>query len=124
MPNVPEEHAARVPYALLPADRRALRENFVHHWGWLWVAGKEIRFAPGASRAELEILIPGVYTLEAEGPIVLAGARLEPGAGIELATGLHAAETIGDLAGFRLRWGRRLPRPAVEPSPLPLFTGF
>jgi hypothetical protein len=122
--HLPEERARQAPYALFAEDRRLLRENFVHHWGLLWVAGKEVVFPPGATSVDLEILIPGTYTLEAPGAVAIDGESVAPGGTLRLAAGVHHAERRGGPRGFRLRWGERLPRPAHEPSQRPLFTGF
>jgi hypothetical protein len=122
--HLTDERARRAPYALFAEDRRLLRENFVHHWGWLWVAGKEVIFGSGGAHAEFEILIPGLYTLEAPGAIAIDGETVEPGGAVRLPQGIHHARPGGAAAAFRLRWGRRLARPAAAPLAKPLFTGF
>ena len=59
---LPEDEAHRLAYLLLPEDRRTLLDNYIHHWGLLFVAGKRLEIERGTF--ELEILIPGDYTLE------------------------------------------------------------
>ena len=75
-------------YRLFPEDFEILKENFVHHWGPIWVAGKNF---PAGSKNEIdfEILIPGVYTLSSEAPIAIDGLIVEPGEVIQLGSGFH-----------------------------------
>jgi hypothetical protein len=122
--HLPEDRARRMPYALLPEDRRALRENYVHHWGLLWVAGKEVVLAPEQQSAEFDIVIAGRYTLEADGAVAVDGVVRVPGEAFELARGTHRGAPVSGIRAFRLRWGDRLPRPTAPPSTEPLFRGF
>src|SRR4030095_3768662 len=47
---------------LLPADAALLRDNYVHHWGPLWVAGK--RFPAGQPPLTTVVAVEGWYTVE------------------------------------------------------------
>jgi hypothetical protein len=105
--------------ALLARDTQVLADNYVQHWGFVYVPGK--RIAADAPR-EIEILAPGPYTVEGAA-VEIDGTRLEPGQVIELARGMHAivppqtGETV-------LRYGDHLPVPA---QPFPegrLFTEY
>jgi hypothetical protein len=94
--------------ALLPRDTQALADNYIQHWGFVYVPGK--RIAAGTGTGEIEILAPGPYTVEGA-QIELDGLRLAPGDVVDLAKGKHRivppaqGETI-------LRYGDHLPRPS------------
>lgn len=105
---------AKVPerYRLLPEDAAFLRENFVPHWGPIWVAGKR---ADGA----FEVAIPGPYTVEAVEPVELDGVTRTPGEVVALAAGRHTAG-----GPVTLRWGERLYRPKAAPPEGQLHWGF
>jgi hypothetical protein len=111
---------ARPPERLMDADAAALRDNYIPHWGRLYVAGKVI--SPGGDPIEAEFLVPGPYTLE-DAAIELDGRAYRPGDIITLSRGLHR---IGGSrqAQATLRWGKNLPRPAEAPLPVPPFDGF
>ena len=106
---------------LFERDAALLRSNYVHHWGALWVAGKRLDVEPRARRFEL--LIPGIYTLEASSRVGIDGRTYAPGAVLRLNRGRHevAAQRPGTVV---LRWGDRLPRPSKPPSQTPIFWGF
>lgn len=107
--------------ALLPADAAALRANFIHHWGPLWVAGKTLELGVAPSR--FEIVLPGRYTVEARSAVVLDGARRRPGDVVTLAAGAHSiASAPGtQTQTVHLRWGDHLARPIGRPPAHPLF---
>jgi hypothetical protein len=119
------EEAKTSPYSLLPADMDILKENFIHHWGAIYVAGKRLALAVGTSTRIFEILIPGPYTLEAKGTVILDGVLHAPGAYVDMTRGFHRIAAPADLAlQVTLRWGRDLFVPAYPPSPQPIYTGF
>ena len=97
---------------LLRADRAVLRENFIHHWGPIWVVGKTLE--PTAGALQFEILVPGKYTIEGLGEFQLDGSQRRPGDVVTLAAGNHHASRLGGTT--RLRWGSHLRRPAT-PGP-------
>lgn len=112
-------------YVLLEEDQAVLRDNFVHHWGSLFVAGKRLGFAESRARVVFEVLIPGRYTLEAKVPIEIDGTLHEPSDTLELSTGRHVARRLNGGRGQAiLRWGEHLYRPSDPAPPSPLFTGF
>ena len=113
------------PYELFDEDRAVLRDNFVPHWGVIYVAGKSFDLAAGAPARGFEMLIPGDYTVEATGPVLIDGAQLTPGDVVTLARGSHTIARVGDGGGqVTLRWGRNLPRPTTAPAAQPIYVGF
>jgi hypothetical protein len=103
---------------LLPADAATLRENYIPHWGVIWVAGKTMTL--GARPVAFEILVPGRYTLEGAAPVRVDGVERTPGEVVLLGAGMHrAAGPAGER--LTLRWGSRLPRPAASPPAAPVF---
>lgn len=124
-PRVDQSWLRSVGYSLFEADYRVIVDNYVHHWGDLYVAGKRLRFASGAAEADFDILIPGRYTLEAGKPIEIDGSRLAPGDTVVLPAGTHRASVPdGTAATAVLRWGDHLYRPSDPAPPGPLFAGF
>ncbi|MDH3281497.1 MAG: glycosyltransferase family 39 protein, partial [Gammaproteobacteria bacterium] len=111
-------------YRLLPADHAVLRENFVHHWGAIWVAGKQLATAVPGQEYQFEILIPGSYTVESAVPVVIDGVERRPGAMVMLNTGRHTVVSRSAPAAIVLRWGTDLYRPTVAPISNRLFLGF
>lgn len=112
--------ASAPPAILLPEDGKALRENFIPHWGPFWVAGQ--RFAAETTARSFVIFAPGTYTLEG------ASARIDgqvyaPGRTLTLARGTHRFERDG-AGEVVLRWGDHLARPSWSFVGGPLFEGF
>jgi hypothetical protein len=103
----------------LPADADAIRENFLPHWGPIWLAGK--RIAPDSSPSELMIKIPGLYTVEGS-EIEIDGKRLVIGDTVRLDRGKHKVQP-GARVGF-LRWGDHIVPPGEEFPSRPLFTTY
>ncbi|WP_182466741.1 glycosyltransferase family 39 protein [Sphingomonas gilva] len=105
---------------LLPGDAAFLRDNYVHHWGAIWVAGKTLRLVGG--KADFEIVIGGRYTVEADAPVTIDGRRYTPKTVVALAPGFHGI--AGGVDRAVLRWGDNLHVPTAKPSTEPLFRGF
>jgi hypothetical protein len=103
------------PLALLAPDAAFLRENFIPHWGPVWVAGKTV--AEGA----FVMRIPGTYTLEAPGPVRIDGQVVAPGQTLSLKAGSHRLE--GEPKAT-LRLGEHLYRPPGPPPAGELFWPF
>jgi hypothetical protein len=111
-------------YRWRPGDYQQLRENFVHFWGPIWLAGKSVTLERG-ERAEIEIYVPGTYTLESKQPVEIDGALLEPGGAIELPEGTHVLAAVdGTKQPVTLRWGAEIPRPRGNPRSEFAFEGF
>lgn len=111
---------ARQPrQSLLDADRKALAENYIPHWGVIWVAGKSLSLT--GEDQTIEILVPGPYTVEGDAPVVVDGREYAPGDVVTLTRGPHRAGGLGEVV---LRWGDHLFQPeAPAPAP-PFFKGF
>jgi hypothetical protein len=105
---------------LLPKDERAIRENYIQHWGRVLVAGK--RIASGNDDQTFSIAIPGTYTVEG-GDILIDGVSYRAGNVIDLARGPHTASGNRPVR-VTLRWGNHLPRPSYSWPNDPIFTDF
>lgn len=123
--DLPSERAAGSRgYRLLRADYNVLRDNFVHHWGAIWVTGKRLKAAAADRAYRFEILIPGSYTVEAKASVIIDGVDRKPGSIVVLDKGQHTFATRTAPATVILRWGINLYRPAVAPVSDGLFTPF
>jgi hypothetical protein len=104
--------------ALTPDDAAALHDNFIPHWGPIWVAGKRLDPTTGAT-SSFAVAIPGEYTLEAGTQMLIDGQTVFPGSVLTLTEGAHSYR--GPFA--LLRYGKHLPRP-LRQAPNVVFTGF
>lgn len=111
-------------HALLAEDFQVLRDNFIPHWGLLYVPGKRIALEGGGKPREFEILVPGRYTLEGADTATIGGTALRPGDTLELSAGRHAIHSNGAPAQVTLRWGDHLYRPPGAPSEQAFFARF
>jgi hypothetical protein len=109
--------------ALLPRDAAVLRDNYIRHWGPIWVAGK--RFTEiGPSERGFEILVPGSYTVEAAGDIVIDGKPMLPGDVTFLKGGHHELSAPAGSFPVTLRWGDHLRVPSAAAPQGLIFKGF
>ena len=118
--------AAQCPKApggltLLEPDWKALKGYFIHHWGPIWVAGKQFDFWLEQDQQLFDIVTSGKYTLEADGSVLIDGVRHADGDVLELATGDHTIEPDPGAETAMLRWGDHLYCPPVPPPPPPLY---
>ena len=120
--NVPhlDLHSVEPPVSdtsltLLEADWRALKSYFIHHWGPVWVVGKQFSLGPERRLEHFEIVVPGLYTVEAAAEIVVDGALHRQGDVVQLEEGTHTIEFKGGRdTMIRLKWGDHLYRPDSE----------
>lgn len=110
-------------YKLLDEDHRILRENFVHHWGIVYVAGKQFDLRPSEPET-FEVLISGVHTLESPVPVLIDGVIYEPDEQVVFDQGTHRIASVGGPGHAVLRWGANLYRPDKTPSRRPVFYNF
>ncbi|MDP3906896.1 glycosyltransferase family 39 protein [Novosphingobium sp.] len=103
-----------------PADRVALREGFIPHWGPLWVAGQ--RLAGGELNRVITIRTPGTYTIEGAA-VRIGGQVYRAGSTVEFARGPLRVERTSP-AETVLRWGDHLPKPAAPYRGDPVMQDF
>ena len=104
--------------SFLPEDTRFLQDNYIRHWGMLFVAGKHL----GSPATNFDIAVAGAYRLEAAVPLVIDGNRLAPGGTIALSAGAHSVDFGGTAGDATLRWGQASSVPALPPTdPLAFF---
>jgi hypothetical protein len=109
---------------LFEEDFNILKENFIHHWGSIYVAGKQFYFDSIGRSQIIKILIPGIYTLEADGKVMINGVVYEPGSKIKFERMTYTIEPLKLPMTVRLRWGNDLYKPSFKPSTQPLFWGY
>ncbi len=111
-------------YRLFEGDFDVLRQNYLHHWGWIFVAGKSFEFDSQGAEEGFEIIISGEYTLESLAPVLLDGTIVRPGDQVKLDQGEHRIASVDATPRAMLRWGRNLYKPDRAPSHQPIFYGF
>ena len=111
-------------FGLLAEDHQVLRDNFVRQWGAIYVPGKRVDFAAGEAERDVEILIPGVYTLEADSGVKIGGGLVRPGQTVRLESGTIPFSPETTPTTIVLRWGNHLWKPPTPPPAEPLFSGY
>lgn len=108
---------------LVKQDIQALYDNYIHHWGNIYVAGKSFALTVAQPRVYLTLYIDGFYTLEGESPVMVNGMRVEPEQALYLSSGEHSIHAIDteSKGEYRLRWGERLFRPSKQSEGVLLF---
>lgn len=104
-------------HRLLREDFEFLQNNFVHHWGPIWVPGKRMTLRDGVP-ARVSIVVGGTYTVESAASVSIDGTSYAPGAVVQLPAATHVVRGRGTLT---LRSGARLSYPAVTLPVQPLF---
>jgi hypothetical protein len=111
-------------FPLLEEDYNILKENFIHHWGALYVAGKHFDFDSTKKSKTIKILIPGIYTLESDGEVSINGVVYGSGSKINLEQMTYKIVPLKIPLEVTLRWGKDLYKPPRKPSKQPIFLGY
>jgi hypothetical protein len=98
-------------YELLEKDKEIILQNYVKHWGGLYVAGKKFEFSNTLENQQFEILIPGIYTVESDAIVSIDGEEYKPGSQVMLKDMNHNICAMGKPTNVILRWGKNLYRP-------------
>jgi hypothetical protein len=105
-------------------DFNVLRDNFIHHWGILYVAGKRFEFNSRERTRSFKNLIPGIYTIESGGDVWIDRVLYQPGSKILMGNGTRTIAPRTTTMEVVLRWGEDLYRPR-DPFPVqPVFFGY
>jgi hypothetical protein len=120
-------------YALLPDDFAVLRDNFVHHWGPVWVAGKRITLDDKHATVTVDMPIGGPYLVEAAAPVRIDGVLRSAGDTVDLQPGAHTVAVdraadggtgVGVMTTVVLRTAAARPPPDVMAPTERLFQPF
>ena len=110
---------------LLEPDFLLLTDNFVHHWGAIFVAGKHFNGLDTGAKIDFRLLIGGTYTIESTAQISINGKLLEPLDIIDLESGIHELRNEwGRKQDVVLRWGDNLPAPQQAEPTQPIYMNF
>lgn len=109
------------PTILLAVDATALRENFIPHWGHIWIAGKTLDVAD--KNSHFTIHIPGEYQVESQKDIWIDEVLYRPSDTLILNRGRHVVRSEAGQ-NITLRWGRDLLNPTHEANLNPIFSTF
>ena len=110
-------------YSLLDEDYIILKENFIHHWGALYLPGKVIKFSDGEKHAMFRIIIEGLYTVESNGEFFMNEKGLNNNEVVFLHKGLHSIQTV-NASLITLRFGSHSYKPETLPSEKPIYVGL
>ena len=109
------------PSLLLSQDQRTLRENYIPHWGHIWIAGRSLNVSN--KEVTFNNLVPGIYTLRSQYPILVNTVHYSSGDIINLSRGQHSVRS--DLPqNITLRWGDNIQAPNTPAPTQPIFTNF
>ena len=121
--NIASEKQPQTYWRLLPEDFKILQENFVQHWGPIWVAGKN--FPAGSNnQIDFEILIPGTYTIISNAPITIDGKTVESGSLILLGIGFHHLKKNSSNVRATIKIGNHLYTPSFNYQGGKIFDGL
>jgi len=109
---------------LLKEDFMVLRDNFIHHWGIVYVAGKRFVFGREDGPRIFENLIPGIYTIESVGNVWIDRVLYRPGSKIRLENKRYTVLPQSTPTEVVLRWGEDLYRPPDSLPHQPVFYGY
>jgi hypothetical protein len=118
----PDEYGAK-HFGFFKEDRDVLQNNYVRHWGPIFVAGKHFKMGNGEQSAEFEILVAGSYQLLSADAAIVDGKTIEPGDTVNLRQGKHQIDTR-NAGDYGLRWGHNLYKPSGKAPEKPVFTDF
>lgn len=105
----------------LAEDVRVLQDNYIRHWGMLFVAGKHLQSTDGTT-VSFDIAIAGAYRLEAAAPLAIDGSRVAPGDTVTLSPGAHSLDFGGGAGEATLRWAQASSVPTLPATdPLAFF---
>jgi hypothetical protein len=123
--SLPREKAVSYAnYSLLEEDWMVLKSNFLHHWGPIYVVGKQFNLSSVANSQNFKIFISGNYTLEGEQNVSVDGIFYKPGDIIKLKKGKHSIAGLYKSGKVKLRWGKNLYKPSSPPPLDPIFGIF
>ena len=111
-------------YPLLEKDFQVLNQNYIHHWGKLYVSGKHFVFNSEKKEEEFEILIPGIYTIESKENILINGVNYKNGDLIRLENAIYSITAKKIPSEVSIRWGDHLYKPDYDPSLQSVFFGY
>lgn len=124
----PSLYAALVPGVtvvpereLLNADIAFLRDNYLQHWGMVFVAGKTIELPALGEKVAFDVAIAGDYRLESAIPVHIDGKELAPEGVVTLAAGTHSILADRATGPATLRWAGALPAPDTAPTDIWAF---
>ena len=116
--GVPEENGQQ----LMAEDRSVLRNQFIHYWGPVYVAGHSMSLAPGAE-ASWDVLLPGQYRLRSDGPVIIGGSEYAPGSTLDLPSGnVSLQSSIRQEIVLQTTSARKIP--PYPPPTGPLYADF
>lgn len=109
---------------LLQEDEAILKNNFIHHWGKVYLPGKMIKNLDITPSQDFEILIEGSYLNEGKNSIVLDDKIISPGKKVFLKQGHHTIKTTKPNSIVILRWADNLYKPSTPAPNAPIYYGF
>ena len=101
-------------------DYSVLKNNFIEHWGLIYVPGKIFDKINFLKKQKFEILIEGLYTIESNGRLKIDDNQFNSNDKLFLTKGEHKIES-SNATLVVLRFGSNLIRPDSPPPKKPFF---
>jgi len=111
-------------YPLLENDYEVLKRNYIHHWGKIYVSGKRFVFNSGKKEETFEMLIPGTYTIESSGNIIINDKKYTNGDILYLDNTSYKIVPMKTPAEVKIKWGNNLFKPDYDASLQQMFFGY
>jgi len=105
----------------MPEDEKLLKENFIHHWGPVYVPGKTVTATPAVQN--IEIKLPGIYSVEADRSVTIDGKTYAAMDTLVIKKGTISI-SAPTTTSVTLRKGDNLYKPDFEPLGELIFRGF
>jgi len=102
-------------------DREVLRDNYLHHSGAVWLAGRVLEL--DSSPRDVGFLIEGPYRIEAEGTVTINGILHASGEVAQIRQGLNVMSAEQGTA-LRLLWATERDAGELRALEGPIYYGF
>jgi hypothetical protein len=105
-------------------DQHAIRNNYIHHWDLIYIAGKTLEFGSDKTPVKTVFHIQGPYTIESTRGILVDGRRYPPGHVLHIKKDSIYVAPTHKHQKITFRWGDHIYKPDFAPASQPIFTGM
>ena len=109
--------------SLFPDDIKAIRQNFIPHWGPILVAGVD-EIIEKEGKVNITLPFPGRYTAELTADVYINGKKVSNGDVLDIDERDISVFSPNKMVKFTLRYGDNLYRPDFMPLSEIVYMGF